>query len=401
VSIAAPSGSLRTVQQRASHAHLSQDASLSPCPPVNSRRGRLDALVVPASRPAFSLRPIIELAARLGIPLVVLCSMQTTPEQVAKQVAGTREARCLIIQIPDEWKHSKFPTRTAAEEFRKASAYRVSDLSAKRNLGLLLARLEGWNKIAFVDDDIISLQTDDIARLALKLDDHQVAGMLVRDHPDNSVVCHARRLAGLWQDIFVTGAVLGVHCGDLPLSFFPDLYNEDWFFFAEEAAAHDLPRVGDAKQAHYDPFASPERARREEFGDVLAEGLYALMDEGDGCAPFDNQLRTAEIGYWSRFIQARYEVITETQMVLGGFLERNSDDHGVSSAIASLAAAENQLGQITPDLCVNFLNAWRDDLRDWRTFSNKLSNVRNTLAAMDILELESWTLAEHGAAVVD
>ena len=35
---------------------------------------------------------------------------------------------------------------------------------------------------------------------------------------------------------------------DLPLSFFPDIYNEDWFFFAEEAAARRLPRVGQAGQ---------------------------------------------------------------------------------------------------------------------------------------------------------
>ena len=86
--------------------------------------------------------------------------------------------------------------------------------------------------------------------------------MVVREFPDNSVVCHARRLAGLAQDVFVTGAVLGVHCNSLPLSFFPDIYNEDWFFFAKEAAARKLPRVGHARQAEYDPFASPDRARR-------------------------------------------------------------------------------------------------------------------------------------------
>ena len=103
--------------------------------------------------------------------------------------------------------------------------------------------------------------------------------MVVEQHPDNSVVCHARRLAGMSQDVFVTGAVLGVHCNNLPLSFFPDIYNEDWFFFAEEAAPRRLPRVGRARQLEYDPFANPDRARREEFGDLLAEGLYALFGE--------------------------------------------------------------------------------------------------------------------------
>jgi hypothetical protein len=230
----AGSRSLRKIQQRASHACLSQDVSRLPAPALRSRRAYLDAIIVPASRPAFALQPAINLAAFLGALLVVLCSKQTKLEQVARRVARTAGARALVVHIPERWTHTEFPVRTSAKEFQTASADRMSDLSAKRNLGLLLARLHGWNKIIFVDDDITLSHTDNIARLAGQLDDHQVAGMIVRRFPDNSVVCHARRLAGLTQDVFVTGAVLGVHCNSLPLSFFPDIYNEDWFFFADD-----------------------------------------------------------------------------------------------------------------------------------------------------------------------
>jgi hypothetical protein len=45
---------------------------------------------------------------------------------------------------------------------------------------------------------------------------------IVRKHPDNSGVRPARRDDGLQQDIFLTGAALGVHCNTLPLSFFPE-----------------------------------------------------------------------------------------------------------------------------------------------------------------------------------
>ena len=65
------------VQQRASHAALCQDVSGVPAPRVGSRSGLLDAIIVPASRPASYLQPAIDLAARLGILLVVLCSKQT------------------------------------------------------------------------------------------------------------------------------------------------------------------------------------------------------------------------------------------------------------------------------------------------------------------------------------
>jgi hypothetical protein len=397
--VTASNRSLRRVEQRASHAHLSQDVSGSPARQVTSRRARLDAIIVPASRPASFLQPAIYLAASLGVLLVVLCSKQTNVDQVAKRVARTPGARSLIVPIPNKWKHPKFPIQTSAIEFEKANANRQSDLSAKRNLGLLLARLHGWNKVAFVDDDVT--HTGNIARLAGELERHQVAGMVVRPHPDNSVVCHARRLAGVQQDVFVTGAVLGVHCNSLPLSFFPDIYNEDWFFFAKEAAVGKLPRAGNARQLAYDPFASPDRARHEEFGDLLAEGLYALIDEGDPGVPFDELLRAAGAQYWSRFIVARHDVIVQARATLFHYMDSDTDNSELSSALASLEASENQLDGITPDVCVNFLNAWRGDLEEWQRFSNGVNNVGSTREAMDFLELKTWTLAEFGAVEVD
>jgi hypothetical protein len=401
----------RSVSQRASHAHLFRDVSGAPSPPRRSRRARLDAVIVPASRPASTLRRTIEFSASFNVLLVVLCSKQTRLEQVAQRVSKTPGARSLIIKIPERWAHPIIPTRTSAAEFRRASADRLSDLSAKRNLGLLLARLNGWNKVAFIDDDISLLggrthprrerEIRNIARLASQLDVHQVAGMRVQRHPDNSVVCHARRLAGVSQAVFVTGAVLGVHCNSLPLSFFPDIYNEDWFFFAKEAAARRLPCVGVAQQSEYDPFAMTDRARREEFGDLLAEGLYALIGEEDPSVPFYQQLRAATGAYWSRFMEARRDVITETAVFLRHFLDQDPYNGQLSSALDSLRAAEDQLATLTPDLCVEFLDAWQQDLGDWQRFSNRLNNVGSTREAMDFLQLKTWTRAEFGAAAVD
>jgi len=393
------SDSLKRVHQRASHAHLlPKNLSRSSEPP---KRGRLDAVIVPASRPACFLQPAIELAASLGVVLVVLCSMQTKVEQVAKRVARTPGGRALIVPIPRGWEPGSFPKRTSAPEFQEAKAHRINDLSAKRNLGLLLARLQGWNKIAFVDDDITLSGSRSMARLAGQLDEHEVAGMVVQDFPDNSVVCHARRLAGFWQDVFVTGAVLGVRCNSRHLSFFPDIYNEDWFFFAKQAAAHNLPRAGHARQAEYDPFATPDRACHEEFGDLLAEGLFALIGLEHPSVPIEKQLHTAKEPYWSQFIDARYEVLTETQTRLDDILDQDSDGR-LYSALASLAAARKQLEQtIKADLCVSFMDAWRRDLNDWHKFSNGLGNVGSFRAAMDCLELKTWTLAKFGAEMVD
>ena len=301
------------------------------------------------------------------------------------------------MEIPEDWDHPKFPTRTSSQAFRRPNADRASDLSAKRNIGLLLARLHRWNKIVFVDDDVTLSRTDNVARLAGQLDRYQVAGMIVWDYPDNSVVCHARRAAGLSQDVFLTGAVLGVHCNNLPLSFFPDIYNEDWFFFAREAAGRQLRRVGQATQLEYNPYASPDRARREEFGDLLAEGLFALMGGVDPSVRFGDQLRAADEAYWSRFIEARHSVITEAMSLLSLAVERNGNHGHLSSALVSLAAAENHLDHmITAEDCVSFVDAWQDDLEEWQTFSSRVNDVGSTRDAMDFLQLSTWTRAEFG-----
>jgi hypothetical protein len=371
--LAAASQSLKGVQQRASHAALCRDMSRGPAPLWGSRAGRLDAIVVPASRPATHLEPAINLATRLGVLLVVLCSKQARADEIAERASSSSGLRALVVEIPENWGHPDFPTQTSSQAFRTANAGRASDLSAKRNIGLLLARLHGWNKIAFLDDDITISRPGNIERLAAQLDRHQVAGMIVRKHPDNSVVCHARRDAGLQQDVFLTGAALGVHCNSLPLSFFPDIYNEDWFFFAPEAAGRQLPGVGYATQPEYDPYASAKRARCEELGDLLAEGLYALIAEEHWSLPFGEQLRVATRAYWSRFIEARRQVLTETKTLLVGCLDRKCDTRRASSAIASLKAAESQLDKITADLCVNFISAWREDLADWQKFSNPVT----------------------------
>ena len=85
-------------------------------------------------------------------------------------------------------------------------------------------------------------------------------------------------------------------------SFFPDIYNEDWLFFYDDARARRLGWSGrNATQLHYDPFGQPRRAERQEFGDALAEGLYALLHLGAGAAD-------ATCDYWDHFLAARLAI---------------------------------------------------------------------------------------------
>ena len=95
---------------------------------------------------------------------------------------------------------------------------------------------------------------------------------------------------------------MGVRCDRDDLAFFPNIYNEDWFFFSEEAASHKIARVGVSRQREYDPYEDPQRAVKEEFGDLLAEGLYARLDVRWNILDVD-------VAYWTYFIESRKDFL--------------------------------------------------------------------------------------------
>jgi hypothetical protein len=398
------------VRQRTSHAALAQDTSQAAVPLSSSWAARVDAIIVPATRGPAHLEPAMALAALQEAILVVLCSQHTRADDVVLRAARVPGCRALIVDIPGDYQHDSLPVLTASEMFREANAQRSNDLSLKRNLGLLLARLHGWSKVLFLDDDIgqtladahvgigtgVDLRT--VRRLAAQLDTHQVAGLVCRDFPDNSVVCHARRLAGLPQDNFISGAALGVNCNDQPLPFFPDIYNEDWFFFSSHAASRELAQVGEAKQDPYDPYDRPDRALHEEFGDLLAGGLFALFE---GQAPemsFAKRVRGAKEPYWEHFIAARATSLDEVGERLTKWnrvprLGRKARTSAETRAAAtrSLTVSQEQLARLSPDTCVSFLHAWQDDLDDWQRITTRISGVGDSFEAMDHLGLTQWT----------
>jgi hypothetical protein len=373
----------------ASHASLLRDVSAVAPSPTNSR---LDAIVVPASRP--NLQRLIELSAMLSVPLVVLCSRQAKAEKVAERVEANFGARALVVDVLDGYQLPGHHHETSGDTFRELSADRSSDLSLKRNIGLVLARLRDWKKILFVDDDIQQLSPRDISRFSGSLDRHPVAAMASIDYPDNSVVCHARRLAGFRQDVFVSGAVLGVNTQHPAVSFFPDIYNEDWFFFAQHAAQRSLPKIGEAWQDEYDPYLDSGRAAREEFGDLLAEGLYALFSDTPGWE-LNDQLKVAvSKRHWRLFIEDRYEMISETFRRLSAVQDRTGADP--SSAHKSLLRATEQLDLITPDLCADFIQSWRVDHESWQGIMPRRGTVLSERDAMNELGLTNWIPCGYG-----
>jgi len=202
----------------------------------------LDAIIVPASRPAQNLEHAIGLARAMSCPLLILCSRRVTPAEVRQLLAQRSSNDAIVVGLPDDYRHEllEFPALASIkDDLPAACSYRVTDLSAKRNLGLILARMLGWRRIFFLDDDITDVSPADVHSTVSMLESYPAAGMRVTDYPDNSVVCHAHRETGGMQDVFVTGAALAVDCQQSS-GFFPDIYNEDWLFFYDAASAGQL-----------------------------------------------------------------------------------------------------------------------------------------------------------------
>lgn len=375
-------GQERQAAQRPSHNTLMRRRAWYPL--ASADRTQLDAIVVPAARRAHRLKHIVDLAAASGTPLVVLASHHCQISEVADMVASAPGCKALIVAVPDSVCHEALTLETSAGIFRELSAGRRSNLSLKRNLGLLLARLRGWRKIMFVDDDILPLTIDTLRRVAYHLETNLFAGLRTVKTPDNSVVCHANRLVGQPQGIFVSGAALGVHTADLPLEVFPDVYNEDWFAMAGVASNLGVVCAGEAHQLEFNPYDDPNRAAVEEFGDLLAEGLFAAMT--DGLHP----ARTTTSIYWASFIEARSQVIERIDAAL------TWQTHQEVQAKASLIQAMIQLKEIRPDHCVDFIEAWRQDRDRFGKLSATLRAGTPIHDAMAQLRLSDWRLAEFG-----
>jgi hypothetical protein len=182
-------------------------------------------------------------------------------------------------------------------------------------------------------------------------------------------------MTGGEQDVFVTGAALAVDCQQNS-GFFPDMYNEDWLFFYDAASNGQLgSSQREITQLRYNPFADPRRAAWQEFGDVLAEGLYALLEFGS-----DRDHATSE--YWSYFLDARQRffdaIDCRSDMTSPDIREQ---------LLCSVAAARECSAEISPGLFERYIRLWRQDLRNWRQRVTTIPRMPSLDAALKALDL--------------
>jgi hypothetical protein len=267
----------------------------------------------------------------------------------------------------------------------------LNDVGVKRNLALLLSARLGLQHVLYLDDDIRPASADEsrsvserhtldrtslraalaaVLGLGGRAEALRAVGWTLRGYDDNSVVCRARILAGRPQGQFIGGGALLVR-SPAELPFFPAVYNEDWLFLLGmiengRRARSVLGWGGAVVQDAYDGYR-PRRARSEEPGDIIGEGLMSLVHEGwtaDDDGP-DHR-------FWREVVAARRSMIDGLLRDLRPGAERGELEHqlAVKALEAALDVHQQQLNARKAfwiDQFVRFVAAWQSDLDRWRT----------------------------------
>jgi hypothetical protein len=329
-----------------SHSALLAEESLD-----GVRAEELDAIIVPTAWPVDALRHVMRVGKAIDTPVIALCSKAATAQQ-AEKLADHLDAAVWAVDVDDSFA-GMLPSFATDRLLQRYGFGNVSDLSLKRNLGLALARGSSWKRVLFLDDDIIVDDPHQLPRAAGLLDRYRAVGLANNGYEDNSVVCHAYRGVGGDQDTFIGGGAMMIDTSSTS-SFFPNIYNEDWFFLLGDGVPFRAARAGEMRQRVYDPFANANRAAAEELGDTLAEGLFWLLD-------FGKNLDTAVNGFWGDALYRRRQFIDH-------ILARSGVTAAPDRIRRSLEAARGRSADISHKLCHDFVESWQRDLAKWRDF---------------------------------
>lgn len=330
--------------------------------------GTVDVIGVPTVNPA-RVGPVITLAKAQKSVIILLCSTSSQAREIRKRHVLPPGALCLVV--PPGYSHPLLG-------FERWDLEKHTDIAVKRNIVLLLARLCGWGTIFYVDDDIRDLMPALVAWGAGIVKEHPIVGFQVFEFPDNSIVCHANRASGGNQSTFIGGEALMVDSRRVE-TYFPPIFNEDWLFMYDAVAAGLVAIAGSLRQLPYDPFS--RSAAREEFGELIAEGLVRALHFGWDVSKRD---------FWEDAIRKRSLFIEE----IAGRLHASArgKDAGVPDRdrmLLCLAEAKKRLLEITPEHCLSFHRTWCENKEIWRQQLLTLPTSLTPQQAVDYLGLSS------------
>jgi hypothetical protein len=334
----------------------------------------VDAIVVPTIRSAEHLRWAAQFAADTRCHLIMVYT-DSPPAGLADILAGLRPDQVTLLTVRSTARDRLLDLGASLPQGLVSPA--ALDISRKRNLGLLIGRVCGWTRMFFLDDDIRKLNVAKLSSAAAVLDDYPVVGLQVRKYPDASVVGHARRLTGRRQEPFVSGGSLLVN-PQLLDGYFAPVYHEDWLCVINHLRKGEVAIGGSVGQLPYEPFTTPERARFEEFGDILLSGLLWLVQTHSGKSTADKVCLDVESDYWREATNQRFwkQLLEQRAVLLADIIASLAKKDVIGpSPLPSLAAAKQRLGELKPAHFASFTERWLTSLAIWRSRLSGLSPV--------------------------
>jgi len=353
----------------------------------------IDAIIVPTIRSAEQLRSAVKLAADSRSHLVTLHT-DRFPSGLTSVLGKLGRGAVTPLALRSGAKHTLLDL--AANLPQTLGSPSALDISRKRNLGLLISRACGWTRVLLLDDDIQWLNIAKLRAAAsgLRVDKFPVVGIQVTDkYPDASVIGHARRIAGYDHKPFISGGSLLVNPQRLN-GFFPAVYHEDWLCILDHLRLGEVAVSGQVGQGLYNPFATPDRARIEEFGDILASGLLwlvhaarkniaapAVLADKDTGLPSDYWREAMRLDFWKEALDQRATLLNELALLLELRPKRDI------APLESVRAAQHRLSELSPDEFVSFITAWVANLNKWRDRMSRLGSAGSVDKALADLGL--------------
>ena len=349
----------------------------------------IDAIIVPTIRSPEQISSAAELAGRAKCRLVVLYT-DSFPAGLSSVLSKLKPGAATPLALRHGLKSHLLDL--AADLPQGLVSPGALDISRKRNLGLLIGRSIGWTRMLFLDDDIRKLNVAKLSSAAALLGRYPVVGLRVNKYPDASVVGHARRLAGRRQEPFISGGSLLVDPQRVD-SFFPPIYHEDWLCIINHLSRGEVAIGGAVGQQPYQPFTNPERARHEEFGDILASGLLWLVHtrhKTSAAEPVSRDSAVAGRSYWSAATETRFwaEILSQRATLLDSISARLKRlNLPEPSPFPSLMAAQQRCAELAADEFVSFTKRWVDNLALWQEslpYLPQVGSVEKALAGLGL-----------------
>lgn len=216
------------------------------------------------------------------------------------------------------------------------------DLPAKRNFALIHSIQHGFKNILLIDDDIECISKNIILKGIASLESNDVSGCLVKDYPDTSVIGHIEQKYGEPYYPFVSGNFLFIKSDKID-SYFPLIYNEDWLFMIPYIINKKISAVDVIYQKEYNPFENISKIKFQEFGEVIAEGLFELIDR----QKYDDKYKES---YWKEYLEYRRSYVAD--------LLNEAENKYIPFIKESLDICR----KIKPIQCINFIEDFEQDI---------------------------------------